>query len=72
LARLIDELHFAIRREAARAYATGARGLNDPGLTYATSQTTALDNADALVIVTEWKEFRSPDFDNLKARSKPR
>ena len=25
--------------------------------------TTALDGADALVVVTEWNEFRSPDFD---------
>jgi UDPglucose 6-dehydrogenase len=25
-----------------------------------------LEGADALVIVTEWKEFRSPHFDNLK------
>ena len=30
----------------------------------------ALEGADALVIVTEWKEFRSPDFDNLKAKLK--
>jgi UDPglucose 6-dehydrogenase len=30
----------------------------------------ALDNADALVIVTEWKEFRSPDFDAIKSKLK--
>ena len=28
----------------------------------------ALDGADALVIVTEWKMFRSPDFERIKAR----
>lgn len=41
-----------------------------PGLTYAESQTDALVNADALIIVTEWKEFRSPDFDLLKGTLK--
>jgi len=30
----------------------------------------ALDGADALAIVTEWKAFRSPDFDQVKARLK--
>jgi UDPglucose 6-dehydrogenase len=28
----------------------------------------ALDGADALAIVTEWNEFRSPDFDTLRDR----
>jgi len=28
----------------------------------------ALKGADALAIVTEWREFRSPDFDEIKAR----
>jgi UDPglucose 6-dehydrogenase len=39
-------------------------------ITYATNPNDALTNADALVIVTEWKEFRSPDFDLIKQRLK--
>ena len=30
----------------------------------------ALQGADALLIVTEWKEFRTPDFDAIKAALK--
>ncbi len=36
-----------------------------PWLSYASSPMAAVQGADALVIVTEWKEFRSPDFDAL-------
>ncbi|MCW2313579.1 UDP-glucose dehydrogenase family protein [Rhodoferax antarcticus] len=43
---------------------------NEPGLSYADTQGEALNNADALVIVTEWKEFRSPDFEIIKAKLK--
>jgi len=41
-----------------------------PRLSYATGPLAALDGADGLVIVTEWKEFRSPDFTALKQRLK--
>jgi UDPglucose 6-dehydrogenase len=41
-----------------------------PRLSYAENQSAALDNADALVIVTEWKEFRSPDFTSIKEKLK--
>ena len=43
---------------------------DEPRLAYADSPSAALDGADALVIVTEWKEFRSPDFDRIKASLK--
>ncbi|MEY4752793.1 MAG: hypothetical protein RJA44_468 [Pseudomonadota bacterium] len=35
------------------------------GLSYASGQKQALEDADALLIVTEWKEFRTPDFDDI-------
>jgi UDPglucose 6-dehydrogenase len=40
------------------------------GLSYGTDPMQALEGADALLIVTEWKEFRSPDFDAIKAAIK--
>jgi UDPglucose 6-dehydrogenase len=43
---------------------------DEPRIGYADSPIAALEGADALVIVTEWKEFRSPDFDAIKTRLK--
>ena len=39
-------------------------------LSFATSAAAALTNADALIIVTEWKEFRSPNFDLMAQQLK--
>ena len=50
--------------EARRVFGDEAR------LAYAESPMAALDGADALVIVTEWKEFRSPDFEAIKGKLK--
>lgn len=36
------------------------------GLNYAEGANAALEGADALLIVTEWKEFRTPDFEQIK------
>ncbi len=41
-----------------------------PRLSLVAHQADALEGADALVIVTEWKEFRNPDFDHIKAALK--
>ncbi|MCH5279943.1 MAG: UDP-glucose/GDP-mannose dehydrogenase family protein [Lachnospiraceae bacterium] len=39
-------------------------------VTYVTSKYTALNDADALILVTEWKEFRSPDMEEIGKRLK--
>jgi len=41
-----------------------------PRLSFMDSQAAALAGADALLVVTEWKEFRNPDFDAIKAALK--
>lgn len=50
--------------EARRLYGDKA------GLVYCEMQPDTLQNADALVIVTEWKQFRSPDFEQLNRQLK--
>ena len=37
-------------------------------ITYCQDKYGVLDGADALFLVTEWNEFRSPDFDYIKAK----
>ncbi|CAA6801653.1 MAG: UDP-glucose dehydrogenase (EC [uncultured Thiotrichaceae bacterium] len=51
--------------ECSRIYAD-----NMDGLTLCSSAKEALEGADALIIVTEWQEFRSPNFDEIKASLK--
>ena len=46
--------------EAARIYP------DQDGLELCETAYGALEGADALVIITEWQEFRSPDFDRIK------
>ena len=48
------------------AMAEAQRTLGDlPGLTLVDGQAAALDSSDALIIVTEWRQFKSPDFDQI-------
>ena len=39
-------------------------------ITYVTSKYDVLKDSDALVLLTEWKEFRSPDFEEIKTQLK--
>jgi len=43
---------------------------DEKSLSFADTQDEALKNADALIIVTEWTEFRSPDFTLIKSSLK--
>lgn len=54
-----------------KATETARRVLSDvEGITYEQSKYAALCDVDAMILVTEWKEFRSPDFDEMKTRMK--
>ena len=39
--------------------------LKDCDINYFNSKYDALENSDAVILVTEWKEFRSPDFNRM-------
>jgi UDPglucose 6-dehydrogenase len=68
---IIDSLLAAGARVTAYdpvAMDSARRAIGDvPGLDYAPDAMSAVKGADALVIATEWKEFRSPDFDAIAA-----
>jgi UDPglucose 6-dehydrogenase len=40
------------------------------GITFVDGQAHALDGSDALLIVTEWRQFKSPDFEQIRATLK--
>ena len=41
-------------------------------ISYTKDEYAVLKGADALVLVTEWQEFREPDFDRMKSLMKGR
>jgi UDPglucose 6-dehydrogenase len=52
------------------AMAEARRGPLGDRITYAKVPMAALEGADALVLLTEWNEFRRPDFEAVKATLK--
>jgi UDPglucose 6-dehydrogenase len=70
-------VHELLRRGATvRAYdpvarAEARRVFGDlPGLSILDTAAQVLPGADALLIATEWKEFKSPDFDAIREQLK--
>lgn len=65
---IIDELlkrHASIRAFDPKAVENVRRLLGDR-IAYAGEAYEALEGADALIVVTEWNEFRFPDFDRMR------
>ena len=68
---IIDELlkrRAKIRAYDPKAIETFKRELGDENITFTKSKYDALDDADALILITEWKEFRSLDLEELSKR----
>ena len=49
--------------EAKECYLKGVENI-----TYLESKYAVLKKADALILLTEWKEFRSPDFEEIRTQ----
>ena len=54
--------------DPAAAAATARHFGAHPGLTLCARRDDTLIDVDALIVVTEWNEFRSPDFRSLKTQ----
>ena len=59
-----------IRAYDPKAIETFKKELNDDNIEFTMSKYDALDDADALILITEWKEFRSLDLYELSKRLK--
>ena len=53
-----------------KAIETFKKELDDKNIEFTSSKYDVLNNADALILITEWKEFRSLDLDELSKRLK--
>ena len=69
---LIDALRKADASVTAHdpAAMTAAQRMIGDGVRFAPSNYEAIEGADALVVVTDWNEYRHPDFNRMKAAMK--
>ena len=69
---LIDALRNADASVTAHdpAAMTAAQRMIGDGVRFAASNYEAIEDADALVVVTDWNEYRHPDFNRMKAAMK--
>ncbi len=70
LIKLLDEAGAKVVAYDPKASEEAKKYMPNLDIKYAKNKYDALDNADAMVLVTEWSEFRSPDFMEIKERLK--
>jgi UDPglucose 6-dehydrogenase len=68
LARFLLERGVRVVGHDPEAGATFARVVSHPSLTIALREYDAVAGADALVLLTEWRSYRAPNFKEIKAR----
>lgn len=68
IADLVEAGATVVAYDPVAMHAAGTAYLGDARVRFARSALDACDGADALAIVTEWKEFRSVDLDQVRAR----
>jgi len=68
LARFLLERGVHVVGHDPEAGATFARVVSHPSLTIAAREYDAVSGADALVLLTEWRSYRAPNFREIKAR----
>lgn len=70
LIKLLDEAGAKVVAYDPKASEEAKKYMPNLDIKYAKNKYDALNNADAMVLVTEWSEFRSPDFMEIKERLK--
>ncbi|MBI4718104.1 MAG: UDP-glucose/GDP-mannose dehydrogenase family protein [Planctomycetes bacterium] len=68
--RMFRERGMRVRAHDPEAMQTGALEIGDPAVEMCGDEYEALQGADALVIFTDWPNFRNPDFDLVSERLK--
>jgi UDPglucose 6-dehydrogenase len=65
--RILREKGAALAVHDPAALDNTKRELGQSGVTYHTDSYECLDGVDALAVMTEWKEYRSPDWERVRA-----
>ena len=70
--RILGEAHATLKCYDPKALTKATHEFTDKNVHFAKCPYEALEDADGLIICTEWNEFRTPDFDQIRQKLKTR